>query len=344
MNKTILLGMPTVAGLYKLIETNLKYHGFNVVNFVEDAENFRYPSFSSWLKVKWKKIIHKDDYAKKCLKWTVLQSAVEKKIKSADNLDYVLLISGDIYSREFIQFLKKYSKNGVINYQFDGLSRFPAIYALIEEFDRCYVFDSGDLHSKYPLFPATNFFFDYDLDNQPERTINFYFTGAHTDSRVASIVNFGRYLKERNKKADINILWKKKSCGREIYPDDSIKLINKIIDFEENVKRAKCAKVLVDFVIGEHSGLSFRTFEALGNKQKLITTNAQVQYYDFYHPNNFLIWDGYDFSQLDEFLEKPYIEIDATIYQKYSFKNWINYVLQIQPYEPITLPEGSLKK
>ena len=52
MSKTILFGMPTVSGLYKLIDKNLKYHGFKVINITEDFENFRYPSISSWLKVK----------------------------------------------------------------------------------------------------------------------------------------------------------------------------------------------------------------------------------------------------------------------------------------------------
>ena len=65
MSKTILFGMPTVSELYKLIDKNLKYHGFKVINITEDFENFRYPSISSRLKVKWRKFIYKDISAKK---------------------------------------------------------------------------------------------------------------------------------------------------------------------------------------------------------------------------------------------------------------------------------------
>lgn len=339
MSKTILFGMPTVSELYKLIDKNLKYHGFKVINITEDFENFRYPSISSRLKVKWRKFIYKDISAKKNLKCSTLQNIITEKIKNIGKLDYALLISGNIYNSDFIQFLNKVSQNGVVNYQFDGLHRYPSIYSLINEFNRCYVFDSNDLyHSEYHLFPATNFYFDYELDNLPERTVDFYFTGVHMDSRAKVIANFGRYAKTRNKSTDINIFWKRYTDGRKIYPDESITLIDKTISFEENIKRAQHAKVLIDFVIDEHNGLSFRTFEALGNKQKLITTNTQVKYYDFYHPNNFLVWDGYDFAQLDEFLAKPYVDIDEKIRQKYSFKNWISYILQIQPYEEIKLP------
>ena len=135
----------------------------------------------------------------------------------------------------------------------------------------------------------------------PERTLDFYFTGVHMDSRAAVIARFGRYVKERKKTADINILWKRNGDGRKTYPDDSITIIDKIIDFEENINRARQARVLIDFVIDEHKGLSFRTFEALGYQQ-------------------------------------PYVKIDESIRKKYSFGNWINYILRINPYQEINLP------
>ena len=338
-NKTILFGMPKVSGLYKLIDKNLRHCGFNVINLVEYADEFSYPSLTDYLYVKFRKLFYRDNYAKKQLMWQTLQPQIAAAIEACGGVDHALFISGDIYSREFLQFVRGESRNGLVNYQFDGLHRFPAIYPLIKEFDRFYVFDPDDLKkSDYPLLPATNFYFDNNLENMPERTLDFYFTGVHMDSRAEVIARFGRYVKERKKTADINILWKRNGDGRKTYPDDSITIIDKIIDFEENINRARQARVLIDFVIDEHKGLSFRTFEALGYQQKLITTNPQVKYYDFYHPNNFLIWDGYDFAALDDFLEKPYVQIDESIRKKYSFGNWINYILKINPYQEINLP------
>ena len=54
-----------------------------------------------------------------------------------------------------------------------------------------------------------------------------------------------------------------------------------------------------------------------------------------------IIWNGQDFNGIEEFLQLPYYEIDATIREKYSFKNWIRYVLDIEPYQAITLPQSS---
>lgn len=332
--------MPAVSGLYTLIEENLKYHGFQVINITDISKNFRYPSLTALLSVKWKEFVHKDKSAKKQLKWNVLQAHIKKQIEDAGGADYALLISADIYTGEFISFLKQHSRHGVVNYQFDGLQRFPSIYAMLDDFDKCYVFDPDDLQTpNHTLLPATNFYFDHNLDTPCQRTTDFYFTGVHMDSRAEAIANFSRYIKTRNKTADINILWKKKQNGRKIYPDDNITLIKKAISFKENLARARRAEVLADFVVSEHKGLSFRTFEALGNRQKLITTNPQVRHYDFYHPDNFLVWDGLDFSQLDDFLEKPYTEIDESIRRKYSFGNWLHYILDIPPYQKITLPK-----
>lgn len=341
-NKTVLFGMPPVSGLYKLIHENLEYHGFNVLDLREIEENshFHYPSFTSWLYTKWRKIIYKDPSPKKYLKLQILQNDILEKIKLTDGLDYAFFINGETYTQEFIKFIQTQSKNGIANYQFDGLHRYPEIYPLINIFNRFYVFDPDDLDiPNYKLLPATNFYFDHNLNNQSERTVDFYFTGVHMDSRVGVITSFGRYIKQRKKTADVNILWRVCGNGREIYPDDSITLIDQYIDFKENLEKASKAKVLIDFVIDEHKGLSFRAFEALGNKQKLITTNPQIKYYDFYHPNNHLIWDGKDFDIIDDFLNKPYFDIDESIRQKYSFGNWINYILQISPYQNINLPK-----
>ena len=112
----------------------------------------------------------------------------------------------------------------------------------------------------------------------------------------------------------------------DIYPDS----------FLREVRRR--SSVLVDFVISTHSGLSLRTFEALGYRKKLITTNAEIEKYDFYHPDNIFIWRGGSLDGLQAFIARPYHELPQEIYQKYSFGNWVRYVLDIEPHIKISLP------
>lgn len=336
MNKTILFGMPSFAGMYKLIEKNLQYYGFNVINIVEDFDNWK-PSLSERIYGRWRKIRYRDNNYKNKLKAKRLGCLANERIQGID-WDYALFINGHIYGQDFLKFIRKESSHGIVNYQFDGLHRFSEIYSVINIFDRFYVFDPNDL--EFPslnILPATNFYFDYDLSDNYETERDFYFVGAHMSSRVGVINNFLRYVKENKYMADIHV------CGKGVEKRtcyfDGVNLHNEFVSFEENLKRSRQSRVLVDFVIDEHSGLSFRTFEALGYRKKLITTNVKVLNYDFYHPNNILVWDGEDFSKLNDFLELPYYEIDIGIRQKYSFGNWIKYILNIQPHQKISLPQ-----
>ena len=339
MGKTILLAMPKIAKLDQLIAAGLQYHGFKVINIVYDDLDFQYPSLKANLYVKYRKLIHKDTTAKKKIKWQALQNKIAAKIAVSGGLDYALFISGDIYSREFIKFIRSQTREIIVNYQCDGLSRFPDVHALIAEFDRFCGFDRNDAAQADQILAASNFYCDHIESTTQQPEYDFYFTGVHDPSRARSINIFARYAAENKYTVDLNILWKYASQrGRQHYPEANIKLIQNGLDFAENLQRAAKARVLIDFVSSDHSGLSFRTFEALGNNQKLITTNAAVKGYDFYHPDNILVWNGRDLSGLADFLARPYQPVDGAIKHKYGFANWLNYVLDIEPYQSITLP------
>jgi hypothetical protein len=74
-------------------------------------------------------------------------------------------------------------------------------------------------------------------------------------------------------------------------------------------------------------------------QKKLITNNKTVCQYDFYHPDNILIWHKEDLPQkIQDFLAKPYKPVDNKIVKKYGFGNWIKNILDLFPYEKINLP------
>ena len=51
------------------------------------------------------------------------------------------------------------------------------------------------------------------------------------------------------------------------------------------------SKIIVEIQRNDQIGLSFRIFEALGYRKKLVTTNTDVVNYDFYNPQNILVID-----------------------------------------------------
>ncbi|QEY24155.1 hypothetical protein [Neisseria animalis] len=337
---TLLFSAPDIAGLHLLIEHNLRHHGFNVINLAEYRLNTGYPSPAKHFYAKWRKVVHRDKATAKRLKGQVLQQKIAAQIQKAGGLDYALFISAEQYSSDLIRFIRQNSRHGAVNYQFDGLHRFPNIFPLMGEFDRFYVFDAQD-RKQYPnVLPTTNFYFDYNLNRQPAVTTDCYFIGIHDPSRAAMINALADYLTQQGLRTDIYIIWKKKERqARAVYSNPRIRLMKQPISFVENLKKARQSAILLDFVSDAHQGLSYRAFEALGYRKKLITTNAEIKKYDFYHPNNIFVWDGENFNGLAEFTASPLHELPPEIYEKYSFGNWIKYILDIEPHQKITLPE-----
>ncbi|HAB26352.1 MAG TPA: hypothetical protein DCE27_00175, partial [Xanthomarina gelatinilytica] len=90
------------------------------------------------------------------------------------------------------------------------------------------------------------------------------------------------------------------------------------------------ADVLLDIQKENQYGLSFRVFESLGYKKKLITTNADIVNYDFYNPNNIAVVDVHNIQIPDAFFKTPYEEIPKDVLYKYTLAGWIENVFNLK--------------
>ncbi|MCR4941851.1 MAG: hypothetical protein K5978_03540 [Campylobacter sp.] len=335
-SKSIILACPLDVAMHTEIHKNLSYYGFEVIDLSKDFS--KYSNLISHLKVKLKKFFDKN--AKEKYQKQRALKYMQEKLKAYDKVDYVFCILAHRYDEKILDFLKSKCKNTLINYQYDGLERYPKIFDYITKFDRFFIFNPSDKKymQSYPnILPTTNFFFDYKSENSQIK-FDLYFIGKDNDSRKNLIIKFAKYIKQQALSSNLIICANTAKNLQKLiqsYDCENIKFITQTISYEQNLKFAKEAKVLVDFVIDAHKGLSFRTFEALGFDKKLITTNKTIKFYDFYHPNNIFILDN-NFDEINDFLQKPYI-INEKMKQKYSFGNWIRYILDIKPHEQINL-------
>lgn len=343
MNKRILLAISTTHGISKLIERNLKHYGFEVIllaPYNEKEERFKYPSLLARLSVIYRRNILGDKRAKLNLQSRLYQQELEKKLNNGAP-DYALFFLAQNFSQPLVEFVRgRVKAGGMVNYQWDGMDRYPLIYQRAPLFDRFFVFQPQDLDKAgLNILPTTSFYFDYDLAPL-ENEYDFYFIGSDNPDRSDTIVKFAETAKEKNWKLNFNILCEKDFKRRRAYYPENINMfgLSEVKGYENNLLSARKSKILVDFVISEHKGLSLRTFEALGHDKKLITTNQEIKKYDFYHPNNIFILTEDNFAGIEDFLAKPYYKIDENIKRKYGFGNWIRYILDIPPYQPILLP------
>lgn len=340
MNGTkILLCMPTHSGIIHAFEAGLKHHGFEVTVFPFEDRDFKYPSLWARLSIKCQQALFGKKDAKEQLKRRLLAQKLQQLLTHAQ-FDHILFIRGDLFPTDTLSTLRNTLNRPFTNYQWDGLDRYPDIWNYLPYFDKFYVFDPKDL--KYPqhaFLPTTNFYFDH-LPGQENHSAQFdcYFTGTHQSEREHSLKHFSEYADQHGLKLDFHVAGLSADLARyQDYP--SIQTSKTGFNYLDNLQKIRNAKAIVDFKTAAHNGLSFRAFEALGYRKKLITTNADIQKYDFYHPDNIFIWDGQHLDGLDAFLAKPLHAFPPELYEKYSFGNWIRYILDIQPHQKITLPE-----
>ena len=334
--KTIILGVPKHFHLDQLIEAELRGLGFNVLNISFFSNEFSYKSplqrATSFVA---REICGIRDYKTK-LKFAANRTWMENELEQIPVADYTLIIRPDVFPIDFIRKLRTKTKK-LIAYQWDGLDCFPNVYKCIGLFDRFFVFNGSDLGVPSVL-PITNYYlgfcekymcFDSDLQS------DVFYTGTYSRHRIPDL---GRLIH------DFRLL----GCNVRCHLNDKKKRFlkkydlwttNETLGYDENMRYAYNTKIIIDLVKPSHVGLSFRFFEAIRFEKKMITNNRKVAEYDFYHPNNILIWNNNDIQDLKEFIDKPYEPIPQEIKEKYSFQNWLHYALDEGQYIGLSIPK-----
>lgn len=330
-NKSIIIVIPNDFGLPESFKKNLEFLGMQV-HLLPYSDDYKSLTFSDRIKHTLCKIFKKDrSYKKRVLEHNRMQShrIIHHKILStiSDKTDYALLLRPDLLHDDVIEKIKQSTKK-MIAYQWDGLDRYPDIKSKVKYFDHFFVFDKKDLsyNSKFKLI--NNFYFDYDLTCDTVSENDVFFIGSHIDNRMPKLKEISLYLKENNFKTSINVMGSSRRYIRE-NPQSGIHHIGKALNFQENYDTIKKSTAILDLVNNVHNGLSFRVFESIGLKKKLITNNSEVKNYDFYDENNIFVLGDRKLEDLKEFISTPYRKIDDTIMEKYSFTNWIYQILEV---------------
>jgi hypothetical protein len=335
MRPRIFIGLPKSFEVNNLIQKNLELLGYDVINISFPEHKKVKKSIISTINYIYRKHILNDRNFKSTLKFAPYKVEIDSKINKIDGLvDYTLLFRADIYPIETVLKLREKSKS-MITYHWDGLHRFPAIKKLIPYFDRFFVFDPKDVSDNF--LPTTNFYFNSEngvVVSKP--TYDIYFMGSFISQRMPEIEKFLNDIRRLNLKTYFHIFCSSEKKQKQFQLPE-ITYSTHHISYFENLENIKKSNVVIDFLNGTHDGISFRVYECIQFDKKLITNNPKIKMYNFYHPNNIFLWTGNNIKELKDFLQVEYI-ILPKIKETYSFSNWINYVLDIKPHIPISLP------
>ena len=318
-------------GLYQSIKENLEKNGYDVTLVLNYGYEFSYTSMWDRLQNFLHKIFLRDYTYKDKLRKSFLENKQVDIINEEDYYDYCIVIRSDFFPIDILKAAKLKSRS-FVSYHYDGLGRNKKVFERIDLFDHFFVFDKNDIkkYPEYNLNLVDNFYFDcYPRETNQERAGKaVYFLGSYHPSRLDDMLLCYNILREYGLEVDIDLLI------NAYLPDDSplyqnvdISLLKDVIPYKSYLEKISPYGILLDLLIAEHQGLSFRIFEGLYYQKKVITNNKSVRERDFYHPNNYFIIENNNFNGLEEFIAAPYKNIDSNIVEQYSFTSWLNTLL-----------------
>lgn len=336
--KKIIFGAPEDFGFSNAIKNELTALGYQVIDLSKINNEFKYPNLLTRVYNLYRKVFFNDKSYKTEIRSKTITKNLINHLNNIDKNCYSLFIRPDLFPLAIFDYLKKKHIN-LIAYQWDGMNRYPKINEYIEYFNKFYSFEPSDLMENKAILPCTNFYFTHLLFTEtPHKNVEAFNINSFQYDRIETSLKIKNILNKVGISNNFIVYTKKKDELIEA-KNLGFNTTKKTITYDQNISHVLSTNLLIDIQINSQSGLSFRIFESIGYNKKIITTNKDVYKYDFYNPNNILIWDNQSESELLNFYNKAYQPLPSAIQQKYSFENWIKYVLDIEGHIPIKLPK-----
>lgn len=242
------------------------------------------------------------------------------QIKNIKSIDTSIYIKADFLSEKTIEAINKKSRQSVLIIS-DSINRYPKTKNILSLFDKVFSFEKKDCQ-KYNLRFKTNFIYKT-IDSVPEKHKYKVFNISSFDNRYPIIKKIAEVLYDMNIKSKIIIFTSKEN--KEPY----IEFSKKPLSIEENNQLLEESEIMLDVSRNGQEGLSFRVFESLGLKKKLITTNKDIINYDFYNSENIFVIENTDDIKIPAaFFETSYVDIPPNILNKYLIKNWVDELVE----------------
>lgn len=313
MKKILIIGPPSLGYLTKIKESLDKYDTVDCTLIEIDRFSFKYKNTLHRLQNAFSKLL-----LKRNLKHEYVNKHIINETNKKDHYDIIFTIRPDLLKESTIRFLQS-KTDSLQAFYYDSTRRFPGKVPIIPLFDKVYSYDTLDVE-KYHLHFLTNYIYD----ESNEVNYDYLFFNISTfDYRYDSLEKFGKYIDQKS--------WNKKLLvlGADDLKSNYLTIIHEQIPVDKVSELIKRSKIIIEVQRKEQVGLSFRVFEAQGHRKKMITTNADVVNYDFYHPQNILVVDENNIDIPEEFVKSPYVEIDDSIIDFYRLENWVKRVFEL---------------
>lgn len=250
----------------------------------------------------------------------------------SENIDYIFIVE-----RLPIWFLKQIKEDHptskMVLYMDDSIRNLKGIEKRFPLFDKIYSFDKQDANEHDNIEFRPLFYCVKEERKEKKYKYDLCFIGTSHSDRY-------KIVKKIKKQMDPNLFFAYlylqsdfmftfykltnkdfKNATRDEFSFEKMK-------YEQNIQIEDASKVILDIQHPNQTGLTMRTIEMIGLKKKIMTTNSDIQNYDFYRPENIMIIDRNNPVIDPSFFDKPYKELEEEIYEKYSIEYWVHDVLK----------------
>jgi hypothetical protein len=261
------------------------------------------------------------------------------------NYDIVFVIKGEAMSADNIQRLQQACpKARFVYYTWDSLRNFKNGASNLKYFEKKYSFDPSDCEAHtdvkhLPLFFLPDYAEEMMLRNfslADLGEIDLLFLGSlHSDRyKVSQAIIEACQSVNPHLRVYSHLYFQSRwvfflrSFTEKGFKATPYSAINwKSLSQKETQELIFKSKVVIDVHHPHQTGLTMRTIECLGAQRKLITTNKNVGFYEFYNPQNILIVDRNSPVVDQEFLVSPYSPVEPALTNQYRLDNWLKKIL-----------------
>ncbi len=254
--------------------------------------------------------------------------------------DYILVVGGMTFAftPDMMSEIKELQQKTVfILYQWDSEKNLPYAKDIHKFFDRRYSFDRYDCkrdveYRFLPLFYTRTYEIVPSLKEDEIKYDCSYIGTAHP-KKYKGINEMAEAMREYMPRqfiyhympSKLKYIYHKITATEFRYAKISDFQTEKLLA-DKTMEIFTESKCILDAPQKGQTGLTIRTIECLGARRKMITINEDIKYYDFYRPENILIYSG-KIDPEDKFFKTPYVDISEDIYRKYSLKSWLEALL-----------------
>ncbi len=276
-------------------------------------------------KFKYKNFLHRvqnflcKTFLNRNLKKEHANNLVVEQLREIGFLDMIFIIRPDYLNNKTLRILRNSTSNFKTLF-YDSTRRFPAKLKLNPLFDKVYSYDKLDV-KQYGFEFLTNYIFE---ESNAKDYDYLFFNIATFDYRFHLVEKLAMYIEDHNWSKSIFVF-----NHRGVLESDYLNVISESIPVDEMGGIIKSCKIMIDIQRDDQIGLSFRVFEALGHRKKLITTNTDIINYDFYNPQNILVLDPNNLQIPKSFVESPYVDVPDHILDPYRIDNWVKKVFEL---------------